>query len=39
MLLATECSATSTVEYKLKALVVLADSLVDTQEYRRAVVS
>ena len=27
------------VEYKLKALITFADSLVDGQEYRRAIVS
>ena len=32
-------SENSNVEYKLKALITFADSLVDGQEYRRAIVS
>lgn len=32
-------SENSGVEYKLKALITFADSLVDGQEYRRAIVS
>ena len=32
-------SENSNVEYKLKAMITFADSLVDGQEYRRAIVS
>ena len=39
LLLVAECGANNNVEYKLKALITFADSLVDGQEYRRAVVS
>ena len=39
LLLLSENSAHINVEYRLKGLITFADSLVEGQEYRRAVVS